>query len=505
MLRLLAIFLSLALAAPAAAAWQRARSAHFIVYADSGEAWLTNYVRELERYDMLLRRSFGVSEDAAATPLTVFVLNSVGQVQAAGPRVKNVAGFYSAGPGGALVVVPKSTGGAIQGADIVLRHEYAHHLMMQYFPAAYPAWYIEGFADFVSTATFDSKDIASLGAPPPARWLSAKGGPRLGMQKLLTIAFRDLTDHQRGAFYAEGWMLTHYLNLVPARAGQLERYLDLLNEGKSARDAATGAFGDLEKLQDDFNRYRQLSTLRYFQMAGPLTFSGPVAAAPLDPAEADTVRERLALMRGIDPEESKAVVAALQKAIARHPPSAETQALLARAELNLRAYDAAESAADKALAIDPKHGRAALWKALAIMGRLRDAGDKDTDKWKEVRRWIVQANRAEPSDPVPLRENFRVYRLLGLEPPQIAKDGLARSFHLLPQNIGLRFEYAALLAQDGKPEAAIAVLKPVANAPHGQPGQVEAANRFIARIEQAAAAGQTAGVEPPPEEEDNPD
>ena len=502
MLRLLAILLSLAIATPAAAAWQRARSAHFIVYADAGEAWLTDYVRALERYDMLLRLSFQIDDDTASAPLSVFVLNSVGQVQAAGPRVKNVAGFYAAGPGGALVVVPKSTGGAIQSAEIVLRHEYAHHLMMHYFPAAYPAWYIEGFADFVSTATFDTRNLPSLGAPPAARWLAAKNGPRLGLEKLLTIGAHDLTDYQRGAFYAESWLLTHYLNLTPARAGQLAHYLDLLNEGKAGREAAIGAFGDLKTLQDDFDRYRQQSSLRYYRIANPLVFSGAIALSPLDPAEAETIGARLALTHGVDKDHRAAVVAALQKALVHDPNSAGTLTLLARAQLNLRAYDAAEAAADKALAIDPAQGRAALWKGLAIVGRLRDAGDKDAEKWKAARRWIIQANRADPSDPVPLRENFRIYRLLGLEPSQIAKDGLAQSYRLLPQNVGLRFEYAALLAQDGKPDAAIALLKPVANAPHGSPApQAAAASRMIAGIEEAKARGATMKIDPPSEPE----
>jgi len=130
-----------------------------------------------------------------------------------------------------------------------------------------------------------------------------------------------------------------------------------------------------------------------------------------------------------------------------------------------------------------------LWKGLAIAGRLRDAHDTDAEHWKVARRWIVQANRADPSDPVPLRENYRIYRILGLEPSQIAKDGLAQSYRLLPQNVGLRFEYAALLAREGKADAAIDVLRPVASAPHGSPATAESAGRIIASIEQAKAEG----------------
>ena len=61
-------------------------------------------------------------------------------------------------PAGAIAVVPRNTGtdGVFTG-QLVLFHEYAHHFMLQYAPAAYPAWYVEGFAEVVSTASFERK------------------------------------------------------------------------------------------------------------------------------------------------------------------------------------------------------------------------------------------------------------------------------------------------------------------------------------------------------------
>lgn len=499
-LRFLLIFAAL-LPLSAHAAWQRATSAHFVVYADADDRWLRGYVSELERFDMLARQAFRATDRPAGARLTVFVLNSPGEVRAVHGKGQNVGGFYVPGPGGAMAVVPKSTG-SMQDADVILRHEYAHHLMMQYFPAAYPAWYVEGFADFLSTAQFDKQNFPSLGMPPAARWLAVQNAPRLGLEALLTADMAKLTPFQRPSLYAEGWLLTHYLSVTKERTGQLQRYLDLMNGGRASRDAAVEAFGDLARLQDDFDRYRKLSTLNYFHLAQPFTYGAEIRIDALDPTAADTIRERIALTRGVPDDRRAAVVAALEQALARDPDSPETWMLLARAHLNLRALDAAEAAADKALALNPAIGRAAMWKALAIAGRLRDGKDGDPEKWKEVRRWIIQANKADPEDPVPLRENYRVYRLAGLAPSPVARQGLAKAFSLLPQNVGLRFEYVQSLVQDRQFDAADALLQPVANAPHG--GETAAAaRRMIASIAAAKARGATEiAAEPIEDEED---
>jgi len=473
--------LLIAVGAPAQAEWQRAESAHFTIYADAKPAWVRDYALDLERFDMLARYLFGLEGRDVGMKLTIYVLDTSGDVRSAyGDNAGNVGGFYVAAAGGAMAVVPRATGG-IQSSDIVLRHEYAHHLMMQYFPAAYPLWYVEGFADFLSTARFDGHDFADLGTPPPARWLAATRGNRLGIAKLLDAQPDRLNDFQRGALYAEGWLLTHYLTVSGERKGQIENYLALINAGRPQAETATTAFGPLDRLQADFDRYRKQSRLNYFHLAKPFVYADSVTVAALDAAGQDTIRERLALARGVPAEQRLALAVALERAAARYPESAETLAMLAQARLALDDYDAADAAADKAMALDPKLARAALWRGLADTGRLRKAGNHDATAWKAARAFIVRANRAAPDDALPLYENYRIYRWLGMAPSQTAQDGLARAWQLLPQHVGIRIDYARLLAKTGKRDAAIVLLMPLANAPHRSEA-AEAATRMIVAI-----------------------
>ena len=50
-----AILLTFAVAAPARAEWQEARSNHFIIYADEPRDELSRYVERLERFDLAVR------------------------------------------------------------------------------------------------------------------------------------------------------------------------------------------------------------------------------------------------------------------------------------------------------------------------------------------------------------------------------------------------------------------------------------------------------------------
>ena len=66
-------------------------------------------------------------------------------------------------------------------------------------------------------------------------------------------------------FYTQSWFLVHFFMLGDnsAHIGKLDNFIALIQQGLSNMDAARQAFGDLEKLQQDLDRYVKLSTLAY--------------------------------------------------------------------------------------------------------------------------------------------------------------------------------------------------------------------------------------------------
>ena len=98
----------LAAPGPAAAAWMKASTPHFNVYADAKEATLRKQAAELELFDAALRRFQNVPDtpDARHNKVTVFVLPSKAAVQKLIGR-ESVAGFYLPRVEGSVAFTPR--------------------------------------------------------------------------------------------------------------------------------------------------------------------------------------------------------------------------------------------------------------------------------------------------------------------------------------------------------------------------------------------------------------
>ena len=89
--------------------------------------------------------------------------------------------------------------------ELVLHHEYAHHFMLQYFPAIYPSWYVEGFAELIGSSKMMDDGRIGYGMPALHRGneINAYWVP---LQDLLTkdkVVYLDT--------YGQGWALTNFL------------------------------------------------------------------------------------------------------------------------------------------------------------------------------------------------------------------------------------------------------------------------------------------------------
>ncbi|MEY3703905.1 MAG: hypothetical protein RLZZ561_1525 [Pseudomonadota bacterium] len=490
-MRFLFLFcLSLIATAPVEAAWYRVETPRFIFYGTSAPALKASALR-LERYDAYLRQRFKISAEMPSNKLSVYVLESRPLVvKVHGAKQPDVAEFYDANETGIIAVVGRS--GDEEWQDVVLFHEYAHHLMLQYFPAAYPAWYTEGFAEFYSTTRFKGDKI-QVGLPARHRAYQLLAESTVPITKLLSNAVYELKREEIGNFYGRAWLLTHYLNFAPERVGQMGTYLQLINDGRASLDAAQQAFGDIDVLHRDMQRYLTGNKISYMSsdFAGPVEIKPSVTA--LNPGFEATVMDRIRLRRGTRPDEREPIAQRLRAAAAKFGDDAEVWTLLAEAELDADHFDAAIAAADKALALSPNLSRALLWRGLGTMRQLEVAGNQSPTEWKAARSWIIRANRADTEDPMPLFENYRSFHRAGLAVPPIAIDGLAKATALVPQADRLRFAYANELARKGAFGDAARYLQPIAASPHGGPS-ARRVQQLVAALQRAAEAKSKEGA-----------
>lgn len=459
--------LVLLLPQPVFAAWFKASSEHFIVYGEGTAESVESYADKLEKFEAVLSQQTGLRTEPGANRLIVFLVETTAAVQRQmDTKSRNVAGFYSPRLWGTIAVVPRRAGGGEfeLNSQIVLFHEYTHHFMLQNAPAAYPAWYTEGFAEYFSTVVFKPDGSVQVGYPAKHRAYGLILLPPFPVQRLLVPDARILDPDQTEAFYGWSWLMTHYLSLSPARKGQLTTYLNAFADGASPSDAAT-AFGPLKDLQKDLIAYRDARRISVIQLNN---FKPPEAKIEVQALTASQGASMPLFMRSYRASNGKADVEAIvgeaRKLAIRFPSEPMALDVLAEFELDAEQYDAAQRANDAVIAARPGDPRALMRAARIAEARIDGKGD--TAQWKAVRSLIVRANRAAPNDPFPLFAFYRWHQQSGTPVSKIAIDGLRRALALAPQVEGIRFTLASELIRDGKRDDARKILAPMINDPH---------------------------------------
>lgn len=472
----LALLLQALLPNTAYARWLRAESRHFIIYSEGSEKDLRNSVARLERFDALLRLKFRFNEGPSTIKLPIYLVSKESDVK----RLTKgwpipASGFFAPRLEGSFAVAHREKRDSVLELDggAVLMHEYGHYFMLHHADFAYPAWYVEGFAEFVSTTTIDDSGNWTMGKPAYHRARSLLAIPKLPIEDLLFRVPQTMTREQVSAFYGRSWLLTHMLLTKPEYNERLSAHLAAVAAGRDHRDAATAAFGDLAQLEMALDKYLE-TRLTYISSNTPVTADITMTVTELDPVSGQLVPlhlDRLSL------RDTAGLPAALRQLAEANPGRADLWFELAMAE-NWNGQKAggakreeldtrAEVAVDKVLAIDPSHGRANLLKAEILMRRLAAKGDFDAARWTAARRYLITANSANADDPAVLVAWYDSFRKQRRTPSQTARDGLARALMLAPEASEIRVRYAIDLAEQGRFDEAIRVADVLANDPHG--------------------------------------
>ena len=492
------------------AEWREYETAHFIIYSESDEKDVTELAVRLETVDGLMRMATGLGDAIDPVKVRIYEVDSDRDVERAlGLSGSGVAGFYDSNILGPFAVTPRKTyfQKALFTPELVLHHEYAHHFMLQYFPAVYPPWYTEGFAELIGSSGFMKDGRIAYGEPAKHR------GDQI-LQYWVSLDDLLLTPPHKLPYldtYGQGWAITHYLTFSKERSPQLRQYLTALTMGRSREEAAK-AFGDLRDLNRDARRYLDKGTFEYRPVEVKIERPAIQKSRPLTAAEAALIPETIAFRdedlaayrreneRSHEQNLREKNLARIREEAARYPSDPFALHLLAEAEYAAGNYPASEAAADRLLALRPNHVRAMVRKSInmahaasALTGAAREA------KAGEARRLAAKANRADPADPLPLLAYYQSFHLVGEKPPAIAVDGLAQAAQILPRDTRVRQLLVDQLATDRRWADAITVLAPIANAPHESPLR-DAAREQMTKLqaELEKEGGTQASISPQP-------
>ena len=449
------------------ASWQRASTAHFVIYANESPSDLLAFATKLERFDKAVRyvRAMEEPQIGDGNRLTVFVVPGVGAVQKlAGDRTGNVYGYYSGRATGSIAVVPRSAGSGEPwelSADAVFFHEYAHHMMFANFQTPLPEWFIEGFAEFFSTAQINKDGSVGLGIPPLFRAYGLIEGS-IDIERLLSGNFAKMDEMQRESAYGRSWLLTHYINFNPERSEQLNIYVQLLAKGTKSVEAAREAFGDLKKLDRALDGYLLQSKIKYLKLGKMEVKSASIEIQPLSPGGAAVMMDRIRSKAGVNAKTAEPLAARVRAIAKIYPGDLLVERTLAEAELDAGHADASLAAADRALKADPRDVEALIFK-----GRAMASGDA-ADRFATARKYFLAANAVDHEDPEPLMYFYQAFVMQGIRPTANAVAALHYASDLAPQDLGLRLISARQFLIDGKAREARQALVPVAYDPHGE-------------------------------------
>ena len=320
--------------------WQRVSSDHFIVLTDAGPKQGHEIAARFEQMRAVFADLLARQKVVMAEPLEIIAFGDADEYAQIAPTTSTDpsvgVGFFISAQDRIYIVLNASVPDCWRAVE----HPLAHYFLNFNYPPTQP-WFDEGFAEYFASLYFTSKKV-ELGSDPELTLHSAGPNPvaagtsaNVSLKSLTEILsspvwlnLRDLLEMknrvvagQEGThhtlFYAQSWMLMHYL-LNKNLLAQTGTYFDLVeNQHASVEQAVQQAFGMSVTQLDQ-------AVKDYFHSLKPLAATLEESKQPNPPVEPEVVNEQPLPFEMDDVGSS-----------ARQVPLPEAQALLAEMELRI--------------------------------------------------------------------------------------------------------------------------------------------------------------------------
>ncbi len=226
--------------------WIELRTADFTLYSNAGERKAREIGEDLERLRDALGQLAPGLVLSSPVPTSIFVFKDASSFQpyarSYNSKVVDKGGYFLGRQLGNYVAVNADQHG--QEREVIY-HEYIHYLLRNNV-ATLPLWLHEGLAEYYSTLEV-SQGEARVGLAPAqhVQWL--RQHPLLPLATLFAVDEHSPEYNETarsGGFYAESWLLVHYLiSGNPARRQEAAELLRLAQTGTPPDRLFAAAFG----------------------------------------------------------------------------------------------------------------------------------------------------------------------------------------------------------------------------------------------------------------------
>ena len=241
--------------------WFEARTAYFHIYSCGPTQEVARVAMRLEQFRNAYSLLAG-AQAVASPPIVVMAFPDRAAMKPFLPlyqdKPANLSAFFSRGSDQNLIVL--SLSGPDTGSLKVIFHEYTH-LLLRHNQPYWPMWLTEGMAEIYATFEVSGGKHASIGHPIDYHLRALVQRPFLPLRQLFAVG-RDSPEYNerehQGIFYAESWLLTHYLMLGgnPAHKANFRQLTPLLRQGQSPEQAFTNALHTtLPRMETELRHY----------------------------------------------------------------------------------------------------------------------------------------------------------------------------------------------------------------------------------------------------------
>lgn len=411
--------------------WREARSSHLTVVTNLGESTVLGLLQVLEAQRLIVLERMGTGAEDSL-PTTIFIFAD--EASYAPFRLAEREGQFLPTAFENLLVVH---GGAAQRPlGLAASHEYTHALVSES-GRPMPLWLHEGLAEYFSTIRLFA-DRVVLGAAVPGHRAALRHRAFLPFVDLAEVGGRSPLYHGESGrrFYAQSWLMVHYLLSDEVRAAGLFAEMGGLAEGE---DAAAELFGlSAEALDGALRRYLNLPVLpsRTVELVRPAPGPGtPGGSRALETSETAYRLGLVALEQARWSESAERYALArdlLETAVTLAPDGGDAHAGLAHLEAALGHGEVAQQLFERAVYLDALEPRSYVHYAQLLLrdDRLEDSRELGSmmpdPQWAAVRatQMLRRALELEPRHPR-LREAAEVEKESGAERVPAAPGGVS--------------------------------------------------------------------------------
>ncbi len=432
--------------------WIQVRSKNFFLIGNAKEKDMRRVATKLEQFRQTFRSLFPKARFNQTIETNVVVFKNKKSYKPFLPKRSDgkadtgIAGYFQSGED--VNYITLSTEGKDEDTYGTIFHEYIHFLLNTNFGRSeIPPWFNEGLAEYYQTFKIKNDQDVYLGKLQNNHLALLQRNKLIPLKTFFAMDNYSLHrngNHSRSIFYAQAWVLIHYL-IQTKQSVNMSKFLVAVMNNVDQEKAFLESFNlDYETMEKALKKYakQRVFKITVARFQNKLLFDDLIKVTPLSEAEANAYLGDL-LYHTHEYDDAEPY---LQKALSLDANQSLANTALGLVRMRQRKFDEAKKYLEKAVATNRKNHYAHYNYAYVLSRESQDefgyVSRFPKDKAEKMRKSLAEAIKINPN----FSESYKLLAFISFvnnENLDVAISYLQKGLKLQPGNQ----EYRLLLAQ----------------------------------------------------------